>query len=143
MTTSGLMLSLSVIVPTAITLPSFNDLIASIPIRRAHSMSSLKNGNTKNLIETESVFFITLMVRAFPSFYPVCSDILPPLSCPAKPAKNIPSSYLQKCPRDLASISPLVSGYSASQSTTSNGNANSWCPLAHLAAHPRPHGFTP
>jgi hypothetical protein len=35
-------------------LPPFDDVIASIPI---HSMPSLKNGNTGNLIETESVFF--------------------------------------------------------------------------------------
>ena len=46
---------------TTTALPSFDDVIASIPIRRAQSMSSLKNGNTGYLIETVSVFFITFM----------------------------------------------------------------------------------
>ena len=46
---------------TTTALPSFDDVIASIPICRAQSMSSLKNGNTGYLIETVSVFFITFM----------------------------------------------------------------------------------
>ena len=46
--------------PTTTSLPSFDDVIASMPIRRAHSMSSLKNGDTGYLIETKSVFFLLL-----------------------------------------------------------------------------------
>ena len=48
-------------------------------------------------------FFLYLFI-----FYPACSDILPLLSRSSKPSKHIPSSYLQKCLRDLVSISPLV-----------------------------------
>ena len=42
--------------PVVMPLPSFDDVIASIPMHRTPSMSSLKNGNTGNLVETESVF---------------------------------------------------------------------------------------
>ena len=44
--------------PVVMPLPSFDDVIASIPIRHAPSLSSLKNQNLVNLIETESVFFL-------------------------------------------------------------------------------------
>ena len=72
---------------------------------------------------------------SFLNLFPVCSENLPLLSRPTRRPKHIPSSYLQTCPRDLVSISPPV--YSTSQSTTSNGNANSWHP--YPAAHPRFH----
>ena len=50
--------------PVVMPLPSFDDVIASIPIRRAHSMSFLKNGlgDTGNLIKTESVFFFNILL---------------------------------------------------------------------------------
>ena len=70
--------------------------------------------------------------------FPVCSETLPLLSRPGTPSKHKPMSYLQASAhpqsRNLVSISPLV--YSASQSTNSNGNANSWHPHHH-GAHPR------
>ena len=43
--------------PIIMALPAFEDVIASIPIRRANSISSLKNGNPGNMIETKSVIF--------------------------------------------------------------------------------------
>ena len=87
--------------PTITALSSFDDVMASMLIRHAYSMSSLKNGK----IETESVFFYYFNGCLFCclNFYPICSDILPLLSHPAKPSKHRPSSCLQKCPRDLVS----------------------------------------
>ena len=123
--------------PTTTSLPSFDDVIASMPVRRAHSMSSLKNGDTGYLIETKSVFFYYFhgCLFCFLNFYPICSDILPLLSRPAQPSKHIPSSNFQEYPCDLVSISSLV--YSASQSMTSNRNPNSLSPQP--AAHSRIH----
>ena len=122
-------------------LPTFVDVAASKHIHHVPSESSLKNGNIGNLIETESVLFFTFMIFFYfvslTSFL-FCSETLPLLSRPDTPTKHKPTSYLQTSAnpqsRNLVSISPLV--YSASQSTTSNGNANSWHPHPP-GAHPR------
>ena len=118
--------------PMVIPLPSFID--------HHTSSSSLKNGDTGHLIETELVFF-----HDFHDFFcstSVSSETLPLLSRPGTPSKHKPTTYLQASAhpqsRNLTSISPLV--YTASQSTTSNGNANTWHPLHHHSgAHPRLH----
>ena len=77
-------------VPTT-TLPSFNDVIASIPIRRTHSMSSMKNGNTRNLIETRSVFFINFIACCFASLTSILLAAIFSLFFLAKP--SYPSIY--------------------------------------------------
>jgi len=82
-----------------------------------HTSSSLKNGDTGHLIETDET-----------------------LSRPDTLSKHKPVSYIQTSAhpqsRNLASISPIV--YAASQAT-SNGNANSWHRHHHDHHHPGAH----
>jgi hypothetical protein len=83
-------------------------------------------------------FFVSCFLNFLWLFY---SESLPLLSRPGTPTKHKPTSYLQTGihPRshNLASVSPL--NYSGSQSTTSNGHAQSWYP--HPGAHPRLHNL--
>ena len=61
--------------PIAMSLASFDDVIPSTPVRRAHSLSSSKNRNTStgNLIKTEYVFFIYLLFKTFCCFVSLTS----------------------------------------------------------------------
>ena len=92
------------IVPTLLIdmpLTSFDDVIASIPIRRAHSMSSLKNGNTvnRNLMETESVFLYMAFCFCFllTSIMFAAKFYLLFLARPSQLSIYHRFTYLQKC----------------------------------------------
>ena len=84
-------------------------------------------------------FYFHDLFVCFLDVFPVRSETLPLLSYPGTPSNYEPTSYLRTSAnpqsRNLVSISPLV--YSASKSTTSNGNANFWRP--HDDFHPTLH----
>ena len=73
--------------PVVIPLPSFVDVIASIPIHHTPSMSSLKNGNIGNPIETQSVFALNFFgFVSSASFLFAAKFSLFPLARPSDPS---------------------------------------------------------
>lgn len=118
--------------PIVMPLPSFQPVTLK-PIHHAPSTSNFRDGDTGKfgmLVDTESVFSLHKILPFFKRLS-VYSEFIPLLSRPGTPNKQKPTSYLQTSAQhhshsQIMSVSPLV--HSSSQSTTSNGHANSWNP---------------